>query len=155
MHRYLGPVEDLLTRKYAVVGILEEFDTTLALFNATLGVPGLGWSRAFREAARQDVDRKYVREEAEVVLQSRADPDIQATLWMDILLCEHAVGVFNRQAKEHDVMIIVVFARMRPSMLGIRRRWPYFLLPPRVPQRERAEIIRCSLRHDMADVIRP
>lgn len=104
MQRYLGPVEHLLTRKYAAVGILEEFDTTLALFNATLDIPGLDWPRAFQEAGRQNTDGKYAREEAAAVLQGRADPDIQATLWLDILLYEHAVGVFNRQAKKYDLV---------------------------------------------------
>lgn len=35
---------------------------------------------------------------------SKADPDIQATLGLDILLYDYAVGIFKGQAKEHGLL---------------------------------------------------
>lgn len=61
MHQYLRPVEDLLKHKYAAVGILEELDTTLALFNATLGMPGLDWPKAFQAMGTRNHDGLSLR----------------------------------------------------------------------------------------------
>ena len=104
MHQYLRPIQDLLKHRYTAVGVLEKFDTTLALFNATLHMPGLDWPAAFRVSGKQNDDELFALEEATAVLQSKADPDIQATLWLDILLYDFAVGIFHEQAKEHDLL---------------------------------------------------
>ena len=39
MYDLLRPAQDLIEKRYAAVGILEEFNTTLALFDASLGMP--------------------------------------------------------------------------------------------------------------------
>lgn len=104
MHQYLRPVEDLLKHQYAAVGILEEFDTTLALFNVTLDIPGLNWPTAFQNIGRWNRDEVFAQEEAETLLRGEVDPDIQDTLWLDVLLYDYAVGVFHAQAKEHGLL---------------------------------------------------
>ncbi len=104
MHQYLRRVEDILSNEYAAVGILKDFNTTLALFDATLDMPGMNWQQSFLAAGRRNSGKRDKEEEAAAVVQSKADPDMQDTLWLDILLYEHAVGVFNRQAKEHGLL---------------------------------------------------
>ena len=104
MYRYLRPVEDLLAHKYAAVGILEDFNTTLALFDAALNMPGLDWPKASQSLGKRNNDRAFAEEEAAAVLKSKADPDIQDALWLDILLYDFAVGVFRGQAKEHGLL---------------------------------------------------
>lgn len=105
MHQFLRPVEELLSQKYAAVEVLEEFDVTLALFSATLQMPGLDWTTCFQEIGTKNADGRFAREEAAAVVQAWADPDIQAALWLDILLYDHAIlGVFNRQATEHGLL---------------------------------------------------
>ena len=103
MHQYLRPIQDYLTHNYTAVGILEEFNTTMALFNATLHIPGLDWAHEFRKSGTRNSDKGSAQEEAEAVMQAKGDPDIQATLWLDILLYDYAVGVFNQQAKENGL----------------------------------------------------
>lgn len=48
MSHILTMVQDRL-RTFAAVGILEEFNTTLSLYNATLGIPGVDWHEGFRK----------------------------------------------------------------------------------------------------------
>eukprot|EP00903_Cladosiphon_okamuranus_P011467 g10801.t1 len=101
MHQFLWPVEELLSHKYAAVGLLEELDVTLVLFNATLQLPGLDWVASFQEIGTKNADRHFALDKAKAVAQAWTDPDIQAYLWLDILLYDHAVGVFHRQAEAH------------------------------------------------------
>lgn len=104
MHQFLRPVEDLLSHKYAAVGVLEEFDVTLALFNATLQMPDLDWATSFQKIGTKNADRRFARDKVMGVAQAWADPDIEAYLWLDVLLYGHADGVFNRQATAHGLM---------------------------------------------------
>lgn len=43
MRSLIQPVSELLDENYAAVGILEKWDSTLELFNATLELPNYDW----------------------------------------------------------------------------------------------------------------
>lgn len=64
-----------LSQKYAAVGLLEQFDSTLALFNATLQMPGLDWVSSFQEIGGTKNAGRFARAEAKAVGQAWGDPD--------------------------------------------------------------------------------
>lgn len=56
MRPLLEPAETLLSEKYAAVGILEQWDTTLELFNDALEFPKFNWTMAFDAQGAQNTN---------------------------------------------------------------------------------------------------
>lgn len=102
MHKMLEPVQDLL-RGYAAVGILEEWDPTLSLFNAALLVPGMDWHEDFERSGKQNVDLRFEGEKHEALQNALTDAEIKKYLWLDLLLYEHALDVFRRQKQIYGI----------------------------------------------------
>ncbi|CAM9602728.1 unnamed protein product [Ectocarpus fasciculatus] len=104
MSYLLQPVEDLLSRNYSAVGILEKWGTSMNLFNKALGVPNFNWQTASRNLGRKNVDKRLHNEEAQALRAAWDDPVLAKTLWLDILLYDHAVTVHNKQVEEHGIV---------------------------------------------------
>ena len=103
MHQFLQPAMDHLSRNYAAVGILEEWNTSMQLFQAALNLPKMNWEAAFREAGSSRVNSQYHVEEEETLFSAWNDPRIRELLWLDILLYDHALSVFNTQVREYNI----------------------------------------------------
>eukprot|EP00904_Undaria_pinnatifida_P009052 jgi/Undpi1/5277/HiC_scaffold_2.g00558.m1 len=103
LYEMLQPVQDLLRDKYAAVGILEEFNTTLSLFDASLVMPGVDWHGLFDTLGKKVVDRRYKEQEARSSFDAWTDSDIKKHLYLDIVLYEHAVSVFRQQVQAHGI----------------------------------------------------
>lgn len=101
MYDTLIPVQDLLRDSYAAVGILEEFNTTLSLFDAALKIPGVDWSASFDRGGKKNIDSVYKREEELSLVEAWANSEIKSYLHFDLLLYEHAVDVFHQQAQKY------------------------------------------------------
>lgn len=102
MYPHLEAAQERLSNDYAAVGILEDFDTSLRLFNAALGVPNLDWVRRFRgrinPAQKEQLsDKKGVLEHAWTNLALRR------YLALDLLLYDHVVAVHAKQVAEHGL----------------------------------------------------
>lgn len=50
MHQFLHPVIDILSDKYAAVGIIEQWDASMQLFQSALELPGMDWVESFESA---------------------------------------------------------------------------------------------------------
>jgi len=92
---FLQPVKDLLDTEYSAVGILEKFDETLTLFNEALDMPSMDWHEKFEEDGKKNVHHTSV---TDIMREAMDSSEIMEYLRLDILLYEHAVEVFNRQA---------------------------------------------------------
>ncbi|CAN0014616.1 unnamed protein product, partial [Hapterophycus canaliculatus] len=103
MHRLLQPVEDLLSNSYSAVGILEQWEKSMKLFNRALKLPHFDWPSASKTLGRQNIDERLRHEEARALHSAWDDPIIKDRLWLDLLLYNHAVSVHNRQVAEHGV----------------------------------------------------
>ena len=104
LETFLAQVKEGLNDRYAAVGILEDWPTTLRLFNAALRLPHYNWVGAFRIGKRNS--NKAFLEEAENALRSaRGDPKIHECIRLDILLYEHALEVHANHVKEYGVGI--------------------------------------------------
>ena len=98
MYAMLQPVKDLIRAKYTV-GILEEFNTTLSLFDAALGMPGIDWHKNYVHQGAQNVDDKYAKEEAAALAEAWTNVELKKYMKLDIMLYEYAVDVFHQQAR--------------------------------------------------------
>lgn len=63
----LIPTLDLLRNNYTAVGILEEFDDTLELFDRALGMMDLDWRKMFHMHGIQNSDYTYKRGKEELL----------------------------------------------------------------------------------------
>lgn len=104
MNDMLETVKNLLREHYAAVGILEEFEGTLFLFDAALDMPGLGWQETFNRLGRQNKDTTYQGEEEEALAAAWTNDELKSYIHLDILLYEHAVDVFHEQSRAHGIM---------------------------------------------------
>lgn len=109
MEQFLQPAMELLSDRlrYTAVGILEQFDTTMLLFNAALEVPDFDWVTTFQrtDVASPGKDNNPSREQSIETLHSAwDDPQLRNIIWLDILLYDHAVSVFNKQLGEYGLL---------------------------------------------------
>lgn len=99
MYDMLEPIQEMLRSDYAAVGILEEFNTTLSLFDAALDMPGVNWQSSFFEKGRVNVDHMFKAQEAAALEQAWTDPKVQKFIWLDLLLYSQAVAIFHDQVR--------------------------------------------------------
>ena len=101
LYDLIQPVQDLLRDRYTV-GILEEFNTTLSLFDKAIAMD-LEWHKEYNNIGTQNSDDKFKDEEAESLKDAWTNSEIKKYLYLDLVLYEHAVDVFHNQVKEYDV----------------------------------------------------
>lgn len=104
MYHILQPVEAMLSTNYTAVGILEEWDTTMALFTKALQLPDWDWEAVFiEEGGARNVNHGSRTEATQVLDEAWSDPEIREIIWLDILLYDHAIAIFNKQRAEYAV----------------------------------------------------
>ena len=99
----LQRVQDLLRDQYSVVGILEEYDTTLSLFNAVLDMPDVDWHETFLRVGQVNVNNKFNDDKVAVLAEAWSNSEIKKYMQLDLLLYEHAVDLFHQQARAYDI----------------------------------------------------
>lgn len=99
MSGMLHPTRDLLSFNFSAVGILENFNTTLDLFDAALEMPNMNWRSAFESAGVMNVDKAFISEKGKALQSAWIDSDIKEYISLDLLLYEHALDVFKAQVK--------------------------------------------------------
>ena len=102
MYEMLQPVQDLLRDRYTV-GILEEFNTTLSLFDAALDMPEVDWHKQYVSEGSKNVDRMYSKQKAASLVEAWTNSDIKKYMQLDLVLYEHAVDVFHQQARAYGL----------------------------------------------------
>ena len=93
----------MIRDNYTAVGILEEFDTTLSLYDVALSIPGIDWQTQFARQGKKTVERKYADQEAASLAEAWTNTEIRKYMQLDILLYEHAVDVFREQSQAYGV----------------------------------------------------
>lgn len=103
MHRFLQPAMRLLSEAYTAVGILEQWDASMQLFQSSLKLPNMNWRGAFGNTGKTKVNLHFHDAEQETLRRAWHDPGVRELLWLDILLYDHAVSVFKKQAAEYGI----------------------------------------------------
>lgn len=97
MEQFLRPAMGLL-ETYDAVGVLEDFENTMRLFNAALDMPGLDWSTEFQERGVINKGVDAIKVEQEETLRSAwTDPVLHRFIWLDLSLYDHAVDIHHKQ----------------------------------------------------------
>ena len=102
MYTMIQPVQDLLRDRYTV-GILEEFNTTLSLFDVALDMPGVNWHKQYIGEGAMNVDITYEEEKAAALVEAWTNSEIKQYMRLDLVLYEHAVDVFHQQARAYGL----------------------------------------------------
>ena len=102
MYEMMQPVQDVLRDRYTV-GILEEFDTTLSLFDAALDMPEVDWHKQYGSAGKVNVDNVYSQQKAASLVEAWTNSEIKKYMQLDLVLYEHAVDVFHEQARAYGL----------------------------------------------------
>lgn len=85
------------------MGILEDFNTTLYLFDRALGIPNFSWVVDSERVGVSNSDNKKKAEEHDARVTFSTDPSLKKFIWLDIILYEHALSVFAKQVKEYGL----------------------------------------------------
>ena len=99
MYDFLRPAQDLIDKRYAAVGILEEFNTTLALFDASLGMNDMNWQDKFELMGAANMNSKDKKLERQTLEKAWTDSELKSYIQLDLLLYEHAKAVFREQIR--------------------------------------------------------
>ena len=102
LYNILQPVQDLIREKY-VVGILEEFNTTLSLFDEVLDMPTIDWHKEYNKMGSANENHKFDEEKNKVLEEAYTNSELKKYIQLDIILYEHAVDVFHQQVKESGI----------------------------------------------------
>lgn len=103
MYKLLQPAEELLSKQYTAVGILEKWEATMLLFNDALQLPGYDWPTGFHQIGKKNGDGTFHTQEEEALVRAWTDPELKKYLWLDLLLYDHAVSVHNRQVAQYGL----------------------------------------------------
>ncbi|CAM9296736.1 unnamed protein product [Ectocarpus sp. 13 AM-2016] len=104
LYDLLQPAMDLIRDGYVAVGILEQWNTTLQLFDHALDMPVMNWEEQFAEGGKHHVDTVNKQLEIETLQQAWTDSELKKYMQLDLLLYEHAVDVFHQQARSHGLL---------------------------------------------------
>lgn len=89
--------QDLLRDEYVAVGILEEFNTTMTLFDRVLGMPKLGWGKYFDLKGVANKNKEFSSIKNKALEAAHHDERIKYFLRLDIELYDYAVYLFHDQ----------------------------------------------------------
>jgi len=97
MYELIEPVKEYISDNY-VIGILENFNSTLELFDYELDMPLVNWKYEYNLQGLANKN-KYDEEKKLSIMDafSNENHEIYKYMELDILLYKHAVDVFNRQ----------------------------------------------------------
>lgn len=82
---------------------MEEWNTTLALFNKTLDMPGVDWHKQYDEEGKKNVFERNQQLKAETLEKAWTDAELKKYMKLDLLLYEHAVDVFHEQVQSYGL----------------------------------------------------
>ena len=100
---FLTPVKELLSDRYSAVGMIEDWSTTLRLFNSVLQMPGFDWEYAHHQIGNKNINHQFLEEAERALRFAREDPDVNEYIRLDLLLYEYAREVHIKQVAEYQV----------------------------------------------------
>ena len=127
LYSMLDPAkEHLNTTSFAAVGILENFEASLSLYDSALQMPGEGWHQWYAKIGRRNVDVAYKREEEEALKNAWTDPRFEHFLMLDLELYDHAVRVHNEQLERYGLACLQASSAAGPCPHSTQQRYCCF-----------------------------
>ena len=116
MMRFLTPAMELL-EKYSAIGIMEEFDDSMKLYDASLGMPGMEWDRG-NTKVYNTVRRPVKSYQDELIELALTDPIIREYMWLDTILYDYAKSLFKESLVEYGICLLYTSPSPRDATLS-------------------------------------
>lgn len=105
MANYVEPVRNLLSTRYAAVGILEDWEKSMMLFDHALELPKFNWTRSSsRSSSKNEVRPTFSAEKDELLRTAWTDQKLRKSISLDLILYDYAVGVHQQQLQDYGLM---------------------------------------------------
>lgn len=91
----LGPIQDLVRDNYTAIGVVEEFDASMALFDRAGVLPGKTWADTYGKLGAANRNEAHETEGGAVLRRALVSDEVKRYLRLDILLYDHALAVFH------------------------------------------------------------
>lgn len=97
-------IQTLIRDGFAAVGIVEEWNTTMTLFDKALDMPEVEWVRQFQEQGSKNTSGKRKKDlKTETLRNAWTDVELKKYMKLDLLLYEQAVAVFREQVRSYGL----------------------------------------------------
>ena len=104
MYPYLEAAQARLSNDYEAVGLLEDFNTSLKLFDKALDMPRFSWQERYGKMGTVNAARTGQEDtKREVLAQAWTDVNVRRYIALDLLLYDHAVAVHAKQAAQYGL----------------------------------------------------
>lgn len=101
LYEMLAPAKELLNTSFAAVGILENFNATMSLFDRALQMPGETWLQWYQKIGKRNVDQVHRQKEEAALAEALTDPRLKHFLKLDLELYGHAVKVHHEMLERY------------------------------------------------------
>lgn len=98
----MGSIQDLLRDNFTAIGVVEEFGTSMKLFDRAGVIPGKRWAATYRKLGAANKNEASETEGGAALRHALVSKDIKKFLRLDILLYDHAVAVFQNMVRQHS-----------------------------------------------------
>ena len=103
--QFLSRAQETLSNRYAAVGILEEWDDTMKLFNEALSLQGFDWVKQFQQSGTKNSSsgKQFETAEQRALETAWHSAEVKRFIWLDILLYDHALTVHRKQVVDNGI----------------------------------------------------
>ena len=103
LYKFLEPALEIISSRYAAVGILEEMNKTMYLFDRALGIPNFSWPVEIQNAGASNSNDKMKAQAQDAWLKYSTDPSFLKFIWLDMILYQHALNVHAKQVQQYEL----------------------------------------------------
>ena len=96
----MDSVQTLLRDNFTAIGVVEDFDTSMQLFDDAGVIPGIEWVATYGKLGAANKNEASETEGGEVLRQALMSSEIKKFLQLDILLYDHAVAIFRGMVRQ-------------------------------------------------------
>lgn len=98
----MGPIHTLVRDNFTAIGVVEEFDDSMKLFDDAGVVPSIPWAATYAKLGAANKNEASETEGGKVLRQALVSSEIKKYLRLDLLLYDHAVAVFHNMVHKHS-----------------------------------------------------
>ena len=103
--QFLSSAQEILSTRYAAVGIIEEWDNSMELFNRVLNLRRFDWVKEFQKSGKRNSGGSQFETASERALKAAwHSPELKKFIWLDILLYDHALSVHRSQVADLGIV---------------------------------------------------
>lgn len=100
---FLEPALNTISSRYAAMGILEDLDTTMHLFDRTLSIPNFSWTAEIKNMGVANSNHVWKAKEHVALLKLSTNSSVVKFIWLDVILYDHAMNVHKKQVKSYGL----------------------------------------------------